>query len=270
MAKGGNDSDRWCISPYYYFNTFVDLSNDDFGNLATKKAGIEPVDLPYGERVQDYSAPNYSEPNYLAITGGSAAAAGVVILVLFGVAFKRWIWPSWKDRFNAKLLEILTKDDRLPGEFLDRIVLQEDEDHEHKLEDTSMHTFDPDEEVEGQDKILVTEDMEEAHVDVSIAYTAEVGLETHPRPPFVTILSGDNEGSRLSQNRRSKSEEAPAISNPSQLAATAVRTAGGSQALEDERLVILTDEEYTQEDALAGEISRCNGNTSNHNSVVPP
>lgn len=238
MAKGGNDSDRWCFAPYEFYrysypqNTFVDLNSDGFGNMTSAEPDIEPISLPYGQLVPDNSVSNLP-----AIIGGSAAGL-VVILILLGIAFKRRFWRSLRDK---------------------------DEDDEHKVEDISMHTFEPEEEVEGQDKILVTEEMEEALVDVSITCVAEVGLETHPRPTFVTILSSDSEESGPGRDPGSDSEEPPVVSSPLQRAAAA----RGPQAFADEQPVTQTDQEYTQDDALAGEFSSSN-NKYNHHSLVPP
>ncbi|KAG0045481.1 hypothetical protein BGZ83_009319 [Gryganskiella cystojenkinii] len=202
MARYGNESNRWAVAINDRFA--VNLGSDDFGNITQNYSPELGVfkNISYGRPVPSYSTD--SEPNYAAITGG-AAAAGLVIFILLVLAFRRWVWrrlreeywPRWKDQIKAKLLEMLTKDEDhqiQDGNFDDTKVLQDESVENDKVEgeEISMRSFD----LDGRDKILVTDDMslsDVTAVNVDTAYMDGVAMERHPRPNYVTVLTSEDE-----------------------------------------------------------------------------
>ncbi|KAG0046834.1 hypothetical protein BGZ83_007989, partial [Gryganskiella cystojenkinii] len=199
MARHGNESDRWAVAINRALA--VSLSSDEFGNITQNyysQLGAVKIDYGRGDTSTE------SEPNYAAIIGGSAAA-GLVIFILLVLAFRHWVWrrlreeywPRWKDQIKAKLLEMLTKDEDhqiQDGNFDDTKVLQDEGVENDKVEEDeiSMRSFD----LDGRDKILVTDDMslsDVTAVDVDTAYMDGVALERHPRPNYVTVLTSEDE-----------------------------------------------------------------------------
>lgn len=184
VPRGGNDNDRWLVTTGQYQSAALGLNSQDYGNFSSDTNGLAPVDLPYG-------IPGDSDDsNWKAVLGGSVAG-GLVLLVIVTLAVRRWLWPQWRDRAKDKLIEILTKDEQVNGDFGGKNELPEDGGDEYKVEETSAQTFD----LNGRDKILVDEDMEldEFVIDVNAAYMGGVGLENHRRPTVVTTLHEDSE-----------------------------------------------------------------------------
>ncbi|KAG0308467.1 hypothetical protein BGZ97_013368 [Linnemannia gamsii] len=127
------------------------------------------ITAPYGD--------TYTEsPNHLpAIIGGSVAGGLFLIaVILYFVLRKRW--PVWRRKLGARIIAAMMKDDHLHGS---------DKDCINKIEDPSSSI-----DLDGRDKILVTEDMEEHGIDISTGYMREVGLEHHPRPAITTTMAG--------------------------------------------------------------------------------
>ncbi|KAF9128632.1 hypothetical protein BGX30_014259, partial [Mortierella sp. GBA39] len=121
----------------------------------------------------DIDPPNHTA----AIVGGSVGGGLVVIaLILYFVVRKRW--PAWRRKLGTKIIEAMMKDDQLDGS--DKGCID-------KIEHPSPST-----DLDGRDKILVTEDMEEHGIDISTGYMREIGLEHHPRPKITTTMAGSN------------------------------------------------------------------------------
>ncbi|GJJ77076.1 hypothetical protein EMPS_09435 [Entomortierella parvispora] len=223
MPRGGNGNDVWCPSLSSTEIIIVGLDDINLGNV-TVGQGLNSIGVPYG------MPESFHEPNYKAIIGGSVAGA-VVLLVLIVLAVRRWCWQKWRDaywaprrdRLKAKLVEMLTKDERPSGEHSETKVLHGGEDNEHKVEEISMNSF----EMYDQGKILVTDDMELDGniVDLNTAYMGGVVLEHHPRPNIVTVLQ--DTGSAPPDVERSRFNQ----SHPLQQTSIADRRVRGPQAL---------------------------------------
>ncbi|KAF9931741.1 hypothetical protein FBU30_009665 [Linnemannia zychae] len=129
---------------------------------------------PYGEAMKN------PQSHVLAIIGGSIAGVlFVMALVLYLLLRKRW--PSWRRKLRHKIVEAMMKEDQLDKSG------SSDKECINKIEDPSSSTYNS-MVLEGRDKILVTEDMEENNVDVSTGYMKDVGLQNHPRPKIAMSL----------------------------------------------------------------------------------
>ncbi|KAF9295659.1 hypothetical protein BGZ88_001729 [Linnemannia elongata] len=138
------------------------------------------ITAPYGDRYNN--SPNHTP----AIVGGSVAGGLlVIILILYFVLRKRW--PALRRKLGTKIIEVMMKDDHLDGSDKDRM---------NKIEDPSSSV-----DLDGRDKILVTEDMEEHGIDVSTGYMREVGLGNHPRPTITTTMAGSDSGHDASSSQ---------------------------------------------------------------------
>ncbi|KAF8937612.1 hypothetical protein EDD21DRAFT_374965 [Dissophora ornata] len=150
------------------------LGISDFGDLSTVSYSINITD-PFGYVLKD---PSDHTP---AIIGGTI---GGVLLLLFVVLFVfiRRRWPQWRRKLRIKIIAMMSTDE--VNEF------HNDRDHIYKIEAPSSQSFN----LDGRDKILVTDDMElEDVIDVGTGYMQEVTFGRHPRPVFVTTLNDHNE-----------------------------------------------------------------------------
>ncbi|KAG0295041.1 hypothetical protein BGZ96_012704 [Linnemannia gamsii] len=168
-AAGTQDPFAFIVNAPGYWNVqSVSLGNSTFGDGSWVDFNIN-ITAPYGD-------PYHEQSNHLpAIIGGSVAGALLVIaLILYFVLRKRW--PVWRRKLGTRIVAAMMKDDHLDGSDKDRI---------NKIEDPSSSI-----DLDGRDKILVTEDMEEHGIDVSTGYMREIGLENHPRPTITTTMAG--------------------------------------------------------------------------------
>ncbi|KAI1316828.1 hypothetical protein EDD11_009406 [Mortierella claussenii] len=136
---------------------------------------------PYGD---EFASDKSSRTH--AIVGGSVGG-GMVLLLLLAFFLIRRRWPQWRRQLKAKIVERLSPHDSSDdhnneGKDTDPINGGQSD----KIEEPSIHSCDMD----GRDKILVTEEME---MDLARGYMKDVALERHPRPTFVTTLNTDEE-----------------------------------------------------------------------------
>lgn len=155
-------------APGYWTVQSISLENATFGDGSGVDFNIN-ITAPYGDPHQEQSN------NLPAIIGGSVVGGLLVIaLTLYFVLRKRW--PVWRRKLGTRIVAAMMKDDHMEGS---------DKDCINKIEDPSSSV-----DLDGRDKILVTEDMEEHGIDVSTGYMKEVGLEHHPRPAITTTMAG--------------------------------------------------------------------------------
>ncbi|KAG0373411.1 hypothetical protein BGX24_011741 [Mortierella sp. AD032] len=212
----------------------------NFTSGATPTPPIYPttsltISEPYGFTPQsNMPDENYSPAYTEVITAG--IVVGVILLliaVLFRpirrrlpgwrgkwAVFKAQTWPRWKRKIRLRLIEILSEDndtgnskDQDEEALAGKTVISkeggaDDDEFNNKMEEHSMTTLD----LEGCDKILVTDDMDLSGLesvpvmDVTTGYMNGVRLETHPRPGIVTTLNG-NEGRKHSSSSPLSSDD---------------------------------------------------------------
>ncbi|KAF9094406.1 hypothetical protein BGX29_009520 [Mortierella sp. GBA35] len=177
-------------------------------------AALLNISEPYGKNV--VPLPEYYKPDHTTtIIGGSAAGLVVLVLaVLYRPIKRRWPglrkrwstfksqnWPQWKRTVRLKLIEILKDDNDSSNSDGDNRALHEgktdisdkggEDEYNNKIEEFSMTSLD----LEGCDKILVTDDMDLSglenapKMDVATGYMNGIRLESHPRPAVVTTLT---------------------------------------------------------------------------------
>ncbi|KAG0046836.1 hypothetical protein BGZ83_007991 [Gryganskiella cystojenkinii] len=155
MARGGNESDRWCVSFLDISSIAFNLNDGHLGNI-TYGPSPQPVSLPYGQP-DGFDKPT-PPPNYAAIIGGSVTG-GLMALFVAILGLKRWVWPRWRGQIKARLLETLMQDEvQNLGEIRNKGLLQSDGKVEHGLREVSMSASTCAITVEG--KIPVSADME--------------------------------------------------------------------------------------------------------------
>lgn len=172
-AAGTQDPFAFVVNaPGHWPVQSISLGEDTLGDGNYSDFNIN-ITAPYGEI---YTNPPNHTP---AIVGGSIAGGLLVIaLILYFVLRKRW--PALRRKLATRIIESMMKDDHRDG--LDKDCI-------NKIEDPSSSV-----DLDGRDKILVTEDMEEHGIDVSTGYMREVGLEQHPRPTIATTMARSDNG----------------------------------------------------------------------------
>ncbi|KAK3832016.1 MAG: hypothetical protein J3R72DRAFT_454380 [Linnemannia gamsii] len=236
-GSSGTPSNRWI-----YLGAKFGMQSEikfNFISGATPTPPIYPttpltISEPYGFTPQSNMPDESYSPAYTeAITAG--IVVGVILLliaVLFRpirrrlpgwrgkwAVFKAQTWPRWKRKIRLRLIEILSEDndtgnnkDQDEEALAGKTVISKeggaDDDEFNKMEEHSMTTLD----LEGCDKILVTDDMDLSGLesvpvmDVTTGYMNGVRLETHPRPGIVTTLNG-NEGRKHSSSSPLSSDD---------------------------------------------------------------
>ncbi|KAG0252926.1 hypothetical protein BG011_006672 [Mortierella polycephala] len=153
----------------------VVLTGPDIGVMHEADWHINMTD-PYG-----YNLAEPANRTPAAIIGGSIAGLLVLIALLLFRPVKRR-WPQWRRKIMAKIIEKLSKDDDMmngKGGNKDAPI--------NKIEVSTTPSID----LDGRDKILVTDDMNMDAIDAGTGYMQEVGLGHHPRPAVVTSLAAD-------------------------------------------------------------------------------
>ncbi|KAF9084445.1 hypothetical protein BGX29_002546, partial [Mortierella sp. GBA35] len=140
------------------------------------------ITAPYGE---EWTNP----PNHTPAIIGGSVAGGLLVLALIFYFVLRKRWPGWRRKLRVKIVEAMMEEDHKDN--------SSDRDAINKIEERSSSSIYNSFGLDGRDKILVTEDMEESGIDVSTGYMREVGLEQHPRPNIITTIGteGENQGS---------------------------------------------------------------------------
>ncbi|KAG0277708.1 hypothetical protein BGZ95_005485 [Linnemannia exigua] len=231
-------SNRWIYLGGIYGKQSEITPNPDGG--VTPRVGDSittylKISEPYGFTAPSNAPDTSYKPIYTeAITAGVILG---VILILIAVLFRpvrrrlpgwreKWAvfkaqtWPRWKRRIRLKLIEILREDndtgnkkDQDEEALAGKTVISKDggaDENEFniKMEEHSMTTLD----LEGRDKILVTDDMDLSGLDsvpvmdLATGYMNGIRLEMHPRPGVVTTLAG-NEGRKYSSSLPSSSDD---------------------------------------------------------------
>ncbi|KAF9356186.1 hypothetical protein BGX26_005616 [Mortierella sp. AD094] len=178
---GGENSSVWGYDPG---SPQIGMSLDplNFGNYGSIYVPVNITDA-FG----DLDNVTIDEPSNVVLY----AVIGVILSLMLAVFILVWrdgfkirtrIWPRWKRKIKAKIIESVSKIDDGNG---DKTKVGESDDGStiNKIEEIPMQAIDMD---EGH-KILVTPDMDLSDVDAG--YMQGVNLEHHPRPTIVISLS---------------------------------------------------------------------------------
>ncbi|KAF9901139.1 hypothetical protein EC991_006454 [Linnemannia zychae] len=231
----GSSSLPWIFmgNPYGLAN---EITIDPFGNpqLLNNPRTYIYIKEPYGLELPDFTPYDDSVNNTPAITAGIVVGVMVILAAVLYLPvrrrlpgwrekwafFKAQTWPRWKRRVRLKLIEILRDDNDTNNKSHDeealagKTVISKDggadvNEFNNKFEEHRMTSLD----LEGCDKILVTDDMDLSSLsnmpamDVATGYMNGVRLETHPRPGVVTTLTGSANRSHGSSSSSSSSKD---------------------------------------------------------------
>ncbi|KAF8975758.1 hypothetical protein BGZ46_008869 [Entomortierella lignicola] len=216
IVSGGEDSILW---GYDYFNTQEGISLDSrsFGNITTITSAVNITD-PYGNLNYMYFDGPEEHSKVGLILGITLPLLFVLVMSILAwryreslLRFRRQIWPRWKRRVKAKIIEIASKIDDGETDNNDtdinlknrsKNVLSDDNSTINKIEEIPMSKIDMDE----CHKILVTPDMDlsdldmteatatttPAVIDAETGYMQNANLEYHPRPSIITSMSAQS------------------------------------------------------------------------------
>lgn len=240
---GGQNPFAFIVNaPGYWPVQSISLTQGTFGDGDYSDYNIN-ITAPYGDIATD-------PPNHLAAIVGGSVAGGLFLIALILYFILRKRWPALRRKLGTKIIEAMMKDDLHGGS---------DKDCINKIEHPSSSI-----DLDGRDKILVTEDMEEHGIDVSTGYMREVELENHPRPTITTTMAGsDNRHDVSSQHATASGSNNRTIGHSALLRSTPITSPYGQD-------YELTTQRPRQPQSLTTTSTANNSSSSLWTESIPP